>query len=25
MEKVFWKNSLKPYRWVQRLPSQRQM
>jgi predicted TIM-barrel fold metal-dependent hydrolase len=24
MEKVFWKNSLKPYRWVQRLPSQRQ-
>ena len=25
MEKVFWKNSLKPYRWVQRLPSQRQV
>ena len=24
MEKVFWKNSLKPYRWVQREPSQRQ-
>ena len=24
MEKVFWKNSLKPYRWVKRLPSQRQ-
>jgi L-fuconolactonase len=24
MEKVFWKNSLKPYRWVQRDPSQRQ-
>ena len=24
MEKVFWKNSLQPYRWVQRLPSQRQ-
>lgn len=24
LEKVFWKNSLKPYRWVQRLPSQRQ-
>jgi len=23
MEKVFWKNSLKPYRWVQRLPNQR--
>ena len=23
MEKVFWKNSMKPYRWVQRLPSQR--
>jgi len=25
MEKVFWKNSLGPYRWVQRLPSQRQV
>jgi len=25
MEKVFWKNSLKPYRWVQRLPSQKQV
>jgi L-fuconolactonase len=25
MEKVFWKNSLRPYRWVQRLPSQRQV
>jgi L-fuconolactonase len=24
LEKVFWRNSLKPYRWVQRLPSQRQ-
>jgi predicted TIM-barrel fold metal-dependent hydrolase len=24
MEKVFWKNSLKPYRWVQRDSSQRQ-
>ena len=24
MEKVFWKNSLTPYRWVTRLPSQRQ-
>ena len=24
MEKVFWKNSLKPYRWVKRLPTQRQ-
>ena len=24
MEKVFWKNSLKPYRWVMRLPEQRQ-
>jgi predicted TIM-barrel fold metal-dependent hydrolase len=24
MEKVCWKNSLKPYRWVQREPSQRQ-
>jgi L-fuconolactonase len=24
MDKVFWKNSLKPYRWVQREPSQRQ-
>ena len=24
MEKVFWKNSLRPYRWVQRLASQRQ-
>ena len=24
MEKVFWKNSLRPYRWVKRLPSQRQ-
>jgi L-fuconolactonase len=24
MEKVFWKNSRKPYRWVQRDPSQRQ-
>jgi predicted TIM-barrel fold metal-dependent hydrolase len=23
MEKVFWKNSTKPYRWVQREPSQR--
>jgi predicted TIM-barrel fold metal-dependent hydrolase len=23
MEKVFWKNSTKPYRWVQRDPSQR--
>ncbi len=23
MEKVFWKNSTKPYRWVQRNPSQR--
>ena len=23
MEKVFWKNSMKPYRWVQRLPTQR--
>jgi predicted TIM-barrel fold metal-dependent hydrolase len=23
MEKVFWKNSLKPYRWVQRDPAQR--
>jgi predicted TIM-barrel fold metal-dependent hydrolase len=23
MEKVFWKNSMKPYRWVQRDPSQR--
>lgn len=23
-EKVFWRNSLKAYRWVQRLPSQRQ-
>jgi L-fuconolactonase len=25
MEKVFWKNSRKPYRWVQREPSQRQI
>lgn len=24
MEKVFWRNSRKPYRWVQREPSQRQ-
>jgi L-fuconolactonase len=24
MEKVFWKNSMKPYRWVQRDPSQQQ-
>ena len=24
MEKVFWKNSLKPYRWITRVPSQRQ-
>ena len=24
MEKVFWKNSLKPYRWIQREPAQRQ-
>ena len=23
MEKVFWKNSLKPYRWVQREPAQK--
>jgi len=23
MDKVFWKNSTKPYRWVQRDPSQR--
>jgi predicted TIM-barrel fold metal-dependent hydrolase len=25
MEKVFWKNSTKPYRWVQRDPSQRRI
>lgn len=25
MEKVFWKNSTKPYRWVQREPSQRKI
>ena len=24
MEKVFWRNSRKPYRWVQREPTQRQ-
>jgi hypothetical protein len=24
MEKVFWRNSRKPYRWVQREPAQRQ-